>query len=189
MTAIVIDALHRRFREPDVGIAVVYCNYKMQEEQNARTFLADLVKQLAKQKHTQSRRVKALVEVCARAKRKPSLIELADLLRRVTKKYTDVFIAVDALDECQSAEWPQLISTLQQLQARVPAVRVMVTARPQLMLGTEFRDAVRTDICAHAVDLRQYIDSQVSRLSKHVVRTAGIKEVVTQGIIQAANGM
>ncbi len=96
---------------------------------------------------------------------------------------------VDALDECRSAEWPQLISCLQHLQARLPAVRVMVTARPQLALGEEFKGTVRFDICAHDVDLRQYVHCQISRLSKHVVRTAGFQEVVTQGIIDAANGM
>jgi hypothetical protein len=83
MTAIVIDALHRRFPTTDVGIAVLYCNYKMREEQNARTFIAGLVRQLAKPEHTQSQQVQTIVERCMKAERKPSLNELADLLHLV----------------------------------------------------------------------------------------------------------
>jgi hypothetical protein len=161
----------------------------MREEQNACTFIAGLVRQLAKPEHTQSQQVQTIVQQCMKAERKLSLNELADLLHLVAETYTAAFIVVEALDECRSAELPQLTSCLQHLQACLPAVRVMVTARPQLALGEEFKDAVRFDICAHEVDIRQYVNCQISRLSKQVVRTAGLQEVVTQGIIDAANGM
>jgi hypothetical protein len=161
----------------------------MREEQNATTFLAGLLRQLVKKEHTQSQRVQALVEQCSKAGRRPSLDELAGLLEFVAETFTTVFLVIDALDECQSAEWPQLISQLRNLQARVPVIRLMVTTRPQLAFGAEFEDAAKVEICAHDADLGHYINSQMPRLSKHVLQTPGLQDKVVSGIIHAANGM
>ncbi len=189
MTAIVVDTLHRRFAGPTVGIAVLYCNYKMREEQNARTFLAGLLGQLLKREHTESPHTQSLVEKCKKAKTRPTFDELAVILQLALKTYETVFIVIDALDECRSTEWQQLTSQLRKLQVQLPSLRLMVTTRPQLVLGAEFQDVVRVDIRAHEADLRRYINRQLPRLSKHVVQTAGLKEEVIKGIIRAAKGM
>ncbi len=189
MTAIVVDTLHRRFPGSNVGIAALYCNYKMREEQNARSFLAGLLRQLVNQEHAQSQQTQTLVEQCKKADRRPSFNELADLLRFVAATFRIVFIVVDALDECRNDQWPQLMSQLWLLQRQLPAVRLMATARPQPALDNEFKDAMKVSIQAHEVDLRTYLDNQIPKLSLHVVRTPCLKEEVVRGIIQAANGM
>jgi hypothetical protein len=106
MTAIVVHSLHQWFSGSDVGIAALYCNYKMREEQNARLFIAGLLQQLVKQEHGQSQQMQTLVEQRKTVDRRPSFNELTDLLRFVATKLRIVFIVVDALDECQSDEWP-----------------------------------------------------------------------------------
>jgi hypothetical protein len=161
----------------------------MQEEQKARSLLAALLRQVVKPEHAVLPQVQAVLELCEKQKRKPSFKELSDLLHLVASSYAEVFIIVDALDECKATELPPFISELQRLQSKLPAVRVMATARPQVVSDVELVNAVHLDIFARRDDLERFIQGQSGRLSKQVQRDATLMEEVVSGIVAAADGM
>jgi hypothetical protein len=65
----------------------------------------------------------------------------------------------------------------------------MFTFRPHVTLRDDFTGAVTLMIRANNWDLKHYVAEHMSRLSKHVRDTAGLKEEVIKGIVTAAKGM
>jgi Cdc6-like AAA superfamily ATPase len=189
MTAIVVDYLCDQLASGDTGVAVLYCSYKMREQQNARNLLAGLLKQLVGREHSLSPPVQDLFARCEGGRRQPTFRELSSLLHEVASTYRTSFILIDALDECDSAEWSALLSELHHLQALLPSVRLMVTFRPHVTLGIEFTGALILKICASNHDIEIYIKGQLSRLSKFVQLTAGLSAEITHGVITSADGM
>ncbi len=190
MTAIVVNHLRETFSDSDdIGVAVFYCSYKRREEQTKEMLLAGLLRQLVKQWHYESKLTQDLYEKCIKAGRRLSFSELSDVLQSVVSTYFKTMLVVDALDEYEGVEFSQSISELQLLQTVLLNLRVMVTFRPHVPVTKENSHAATLEIRADSWDLDLYIKGQMSRLSKHVHTTTGLRELIIQGIIKAADGM
>jgi hypothetical protein len=190
MSAIAVNWLGERFpRRDEVGIAILYCSYSMQEEQTKEKLVAALIRQLVKREQFESEKVHSIYEECKSAKRRPNLKELASMLQHVAGSFCKAFVIVDALDECVGMEWSPLVSELQGLQALCPALRLMLTFRPHVTIAEEMSEAAILNIRADPSDLEHYVLMQVWRLSKHVTETAELRQQVVKGIVDAADGM
>ncbi len=189
MTAIVVHHLRSRLLGHDIGIAVLYCSYRMRDEQKKEKLMGALLRQLVTPKHSALEVLQALVEQCKAEGRRPTFDELSKLIQHVFNAYTKVYVIIDALDECASVEWSPLMAELQRLQAMLPAVRLMVTFRPQIDVKNNFLAVSKLEIRADDGDLERYIDNNIMHLSKYVVENPTLKKDVIQGIIKAADGM
>jgi hypothetical protein len=190
MSAIAMNWLGERFpRRDEVGIAVLYCSYSMQEEQSREKLVAALLRQLVKREQLESEKVHSIYEECKSAKRRPNLKELASMLQHVAGSFSKAFVIVDALDECVGMEWSPLASELRGLQALCPALRLMLTFRPHVTIAEKMGEATTLHILADPNDLKHYVTMQLWRLSKHVTETAELRQEVVKGIVDAADGM
>jgi hypothetical protein len=190
MSAIAVNWLGERFpRRDEVGIAILYCSYSMQEEQTKEKLVAGLFRQLVKREQIESETVHLIYEECKSAKRRPNLKELAAMLQHVAGAFAKVFVIVDALDECVGMERLPLVSELRDLQALVPTLRLMLTFRPHVTIADEMGEATILNIRADPSDLKHYVTMQLWRLSKHVTETAELRQEVVKGIVDAADGM
>jgi Cdc6-like AAA superfamily ATPase len=189
MMALVVSYLRAKFPNSVAGVAVLYCSYKMREEQNVQNLLAGLLRQLAKKEHILSRYAKGLTEQWQQQKRLPSFTEVTGLLRNVMGTYTTTFIVIDAPDECESVTCSKLLDELLDLQRQLPSIRLLVTCRPQPLIENIFEDATKLEIRASEADLESFLDAELPRLSKHVERDSKLKEAVIEEIIKAADGM
>jgi len=95
----VIDYLGRTFREKDVGIAFIYCNYKEKEEQTIANLIASLLQQLIQWHHVVPSKVRILYEQHMSKRTRPTLAECSALLHSELTSRPIAFIVVDALDE------------------------------------------------------------------------------------------
>jgi hypothetical protein len=186
MTAIVVNYLHSIAF--DAGVAVLYCSY-MQQKQVREQLLAGLLRQLVHQQHYVSENVQALHTLCEKARRSPTFEELSSLLQHTAGTYSRLFIVIDALDECPTAERLALMSEIQRLQEFLPGIRFMATFRPHLILDNNFAHAEQLEIRADDSDLRHYVNCNISMLSPRVEETPWLKEAVVERITLAADGM
>jgi hypothetical protein len=67
--------------------------------------LARLFWQLIKRKHFELEKAQKVYEQCKSAGRRPSQKELACVLNDVAGALSEVFVAVNALDKCNSMQW------------------------------------------------------------------------------------
>jgi hypothetical protein len=189
-SAIIVDDLARRFEhKQDVGIAYLYCNYKRQEEQNIEDLLASLLKQLGQRMLNLPDAVKDLYDHCERTSTRPRCGEISKALHAVVSLYSQVFVVIDALDECQSADGCRAMLLAEMTKLRNEAgANVFVTSRPT-EFGEFLKGAALLEIRAHEDDVRKYLSGNMFRLPGFVSRNVSLQEEIETTICRQVQGM
>jgi NACHT domain. len=192
LVSIVIDYLQQKLGESDVGIAYLYCDYRHIDNQTVEQLIANLVKQLFRNKFPPP---PAVMDAYNRHGKKhrsqPSLSDVEDMFHAVTALYKDgVFVIVDALDECQMSNnvRSKFIKTLLQLQSRGTNVNLLATSRPEPDIMEAFSGYSYLEIIAQKDDIERYIRNRMS--DWHVVSNyPDLRDEVVSCIISVADGM
>ena len=180
----------KAFQDHKTGIAVLYCSYKRGEEQRDVNLLAALLKQLAQGQQLIPEPVKSLYEHHKTRKSRPSSDEISTSLLATSKSYSQVFIIIDALDECRDDDGTRakLLSRIRNLQTQ-SNVKLMATSRLITKIEQEFEKDIRLDVRASNDDVERYLDSQMSRLPSCVLERPSLQQRIKTDIIKAADGM
>ncbi|KAL6837604.1 hypothetical protein V8C40DRAFT_230380 [Trichoderma camerunense] len=189
LTAIVIDNLHTRsLDDSTVGIAYHYCNFKRQDEQTAVRLMASLLKQLCSYQRSLPDVVKAIHKKHTVNKTRPSLEDISVVLQSVASIYSEVFIAIDALDECQPKERSLFLSKLFDLQSKAE-INIFATSRPILEIEKLFHGCQSIDIVASPDDIYKYVDGHISHLPDFVQHSPDLQEQIKTEISASVQGM
>ena len=187
LSATVIDHLHTHFRnDPDVGMAYLYCNFQRRSTQGADDLVVNLLKQLASGRPDLPHVVKALHNEGGR----PSLDKVSTALRAVVAEYSKVFVVVDALDECASAEGhrERLLARLLDLHSTA-GVSVFTTSRSIPDIVKVLGGFPLLEIRATREDVGRYLQGHIGELMAFVARSADLQETIVSAISNAADGM
>jgi Cdc6-like AAA superfamily ATPase len=191
MSATVIDdLLYTRYRDDaNVGISYLYCDFRRQYEQKAQDLVANLLKQLAQKQATIPECVQAIYDKYNEKPRRPSLDELSEALNAVSSLYSKVFIIVDALDECQTADGCRatFLSKIFRLQAKTNT-NIFATSRYIPEVEESFYQSASLEISAKDEDVRAYLDSHVARLPSFVL-SLGLQNEMKATIPKLCDGM
>lgn len=185
LTAIVIEDLTAQCSSnQSIGLAYVYCNFRLQNEQKAEDLLASILKQLA---CSVPESVTKLYEQHTDRRTRPSMNELSKALQTVAKTYTTVFVVTDALDECQTIDDCRnvLLSQLFDLQKKC-AVKLFATARPIPDIMERF-NGEHLKIRAHESDLHKFLEGRILQAGSELLQS--YKEEIKKRITEVADGM
>jgi hypothetical protein len=119
--------------------------------------------------------------------RRPPLVELTKVLQNEARRFSKVFILIDALDECTDNNDTRA-SFLAQIRALYPHIHLLVTSRADKNIEREFETAQRLEISANNEDLRTYVDSRIAKnltLRRYITKYPGLQDA----IIEKAKGM
>lgn len=195
LASIVIDHLHTSFnKNPNVGIAYVYCNFRRQDEQKADDLVANLLKQLASGLPSFPAALKDLYDGYSRSQSRPSLSELAETLCLVAGMYEErVFIVVDALDECHPSDRcrSDFLGEILGLQ-RVSGskVNVFATSRPGISdISEMFEGHPSLELFASREDVERYLQGHMGELGRVVARRPELQREIIDIILDAVDGM
>jgi len=188
ISSLAIDRLMQAYQDRKTGIAYLYCNYKKYQEQKAINLFSALLKQLAQPSLTPEP-VQVLYKQHQQRQTRPSIDEILKTLHAVIQNHTQVFVIVDALDECQ--EGPEyrdaLLVGLRSLPA--PQTRLMVTSRPIPKITQEFQNSSILEIRAREDDVRLFVENRTARLPACVLRNRGLKQLIITQITDHVEGM
>ena len=192
ITSIVVDNLCRRFQDDTtVGIAYIYCNFRLQQEQDPTELLLSLLKQFAQGQPTIPDCVKKL-HGNHKQRTRPSLDEILDALKSIITGYSKAFIIIDALDEYKSSDGfrSTFMSEIFSLQAETRA-NLFATSRFIPDIENEFKGkgAISLEIRASDDDVRRYLDGHISRLPLLIQENCELEDKVKAAIVKAAGGM
>jgi hypothetical protein len=193
MASIVIEHLVKLFPtetlfQHKTGVAFVYCEYKMHDEQKAIGLLTALLKQLLKQQQSIPDHIEAMYKSYRLHDMRPTLKDIKKALFDVIKWYTKVFIVVDALDECGDVARHELLSQIRIFQEQ-SQTKLMATSREIGLITQTFDADIRLKIEASSEDVEQYLESHMSGLPNFVAFNPDLKKDVKLGIIKAVRGM
>lgn len=151
--------------------------------------VASLLKQLIQDGHPVRDSLSTLHKRHGLRSTRPSLGEISEIIRQEFGLYKQIFVVVDALDECpeQGGHRARLLEELQ----KITGINLMITSRPHLDVQDTFQDIIWLEVRASEADLRNYIDGRLKRgkLAKHVKAHKDLQEDISKTVVANANGM
>ncbi len=193
MSSIIVNDLWKHFdRHADHVVAYAYCSYQRQQEQTLANLISSMLCQLLQERPDLPYAFQCLHQRHVKKNTRPSVEELWTLLHSVTKTYSKVYIVIDALDECTNVDQTRnlLLDKLLRLQNQSKTVVcLLATTRFVPEILDLFKHHVTLEIRANDHDVRQYLDSHISRLAPFVARKNDLQEEIKTKIIEAVDGM
>ena len=188
----VIDFLDHDL-SPGIGLAFLYCNHKDNLDQSAEYFLGAIVRQLVARRPTMQDEVHSLYRKHSGRGTNPTRHEYADLLGLLSHGYSEVYVVIDALDECIDAKrrfiWSELLSALK---SSVTNLRLLYTSREIADIAGILKGSTSIPIRASEADIEAYVRAQVkteNSLLEFFERDAELETRIPLVIASKAEGM
>nr|POE71802.1 isoform 2 of ankyrin-3 [Quercus suber] len=141
------------------GIAVVYLKYN-DSTQTLEHILGVILRQLQEELKPVSQCLLDLYKAHATLKTSPSSGELSSVLSTIVQTFQNVYILVDALDECnEELRW----GILDSLHSVAPQMHLLLTSRPLDSINEELKGFVQLPIKANRADLDLFIDQHIEK--------------------------
>ena len=181
--------------QTSVGIAYFYFDFKHQDQQVCDAMLRSLIAQLSLQSLDAFMPVDALYSACGSGKSQPSLPITLKAFKDTVESFTDVFILIDALDECK--EVAELLTNVEDMfESRIASLHMLVTSRRE----KEIEDSMSTllndehKICIQSMlvkdDIRAYVQGRIyndRKLNKW--QKPEIQAEIEEVLVEKADGM
>ena len=172
-----------------VGVAYIYCNYSEAEKQNPRNLLKSILLQLASRKREMIEELTEAYKKHSKEGTALSLPECCHLLHATTSCFSKVYLVIDALDECAECTRDTLFAELRKIK---PQISVLITSRHTFSDYYDPQSALRLEIEADLVDIRQYLEKRITestRLQALIKKDRDLCEDIISGIANKAKGM
>lgn len=189
LASIVIDYLQRQTcSEGQSMVLCLFCNFNEQADQTAYKFMGTLLKQLVQTRHDLSSVIRSMYDRREHDGR-PDFSKLADAFRTELKRFSKIFIVIDALDETlESGD----IRTRLLPELRSSPVNLLVTSRHDPTIQKQFSEAQLCEIYAIDEDMRSYISERMGRkgrLSRQIESVESLRDDILARVVGSAKGM
>jgi hypothetical protein len=190
IAAIAVEHLLGTIRCNIIGVAYLYCNYKVQTEYTTTSLLSAILKQLVQGRPSAAEPMVRLFDHHSSQRTRPSLEEVFGTLKSIVASYSSVYIVIDALDECTDRKDTrnQLLSRLRSLQSNAD-LRILVTSRDIPDIVKKFESEPTLKVQAHKADIKRFLKAQMHQLPDYIQRDDILQTLIQEKIAEAANGM
>ena len=190
LASIVINHLWNEVRTDRIGVAYIYCDYLKCQEQISIYLVGSLLKQLAEQQNPISETLRNYCDDHKMRNEKPRPEGAFEVLKAECDNWSQIYIIVDALDECSEKDATRQTVTkgLLSLQSS-KRINILVTSRPIPSVLCNFEVWEPLEIRADSEDIHRYLLGQVDRFSKRILAEKDLQAKIISGIIDAADGM
>lgn len=195
--SIVVEELSSRHPfDERIGIAFFYFSFQNEAvAQTPSSFLSILIKQLCRRKTVLPELLKALHLECLKNDRKPKLAELQDQFKVIVGTFDEVFLVIDALDECEKEVRQQLIPYICGLFDQCPGkLKTFVTSRPESDIERAFTSAnfsmIKVEATKVEEDIAAYVRYElVHRIHEYCDIDLALREEITDVLVSQSGGM
>lgn len=193
MASIVIDeldSLHEN--DPSVGIAYIFCSFHYSDDsrQSPENILASIIRQLIRRLPLLPSTVHLLYEKHRTNGSRPAFHELCKAFKDVVQMaLTQVFIVIDALDECKAATISRIISQLFETQA-FGNLNLLATSRSVPVIEARFQGKPSQEIRAEKEDVMKYLKGRLESCEGcALIRRPALQEKAVLVIVESVMGM
>jgi len=162
----VIDSLCDQARKEDITVACLYCDFLAQEEQTIASMMGAILKQLVGGGDIPIYLREAFQEGQKEIGGRGLLLsDLMRMLRTAIATLGQVFICIDALDECLPKNLPELLESLRDIVQESSKTRIFLTGRPHVWGAIQryFTEAVMIPVSPNSDDIRSYLEMKLDR--------------------------
>ena len=161
-----IDSLCDQAKKEDIAVACLYCDFLTQQEQTITNMMGAILKQLIGggdiPENVREAFQEGKKEIGGRGLR---LADLKRMLGITIASLPQVFICIDALDECPPKNIPELLESLQDIVRGSPSTRIFLTGRSYVKeaIQKHFAQAIVLPISPNTQDMRNYLEMRLDR--------------------------
>ncbi|KAL0253403.1 hypothetical protein SLS55_010382 [Diplodia seriata] len=195
-SAVIEAAVEQCCLDPDKGLAYFYCDYKDEQSQELTKILGSLAAQLARQNNESFQVLEKYYDALnfpgkpSVSSAKPSLIHV---LQNMSTYFSEVFIVIDALDEC-GQNVTAVTESLACLNAKDGCnIKTLLLSRDEYAIRCCLQDEfTHVSIAARNHDLKLYVASQIeTRMSsgRLRIRNPALKDEIMEGLVNGSKGM
>ena len=166
ISSLVIDWLCDQVRNRDIAVAGLYCGYLAQEEQTAANMLGAILKQLLERDGIPGSLRQAFCnEKRGFGGRAVQLLNLVEILKTTITSLPQVFICIDALDECLPNNRRDLLVSLQDIVRASPNTRVFLSGRLHIRdeIKRYFTEAIMIQFIPTIADIEIYLKMRLDQ--------------------------
>jgi len=188
----VIDSLCDQASKEDITVACLYCDFLNQQDQTITTMMGAILKQLVggdgipiylREAFQKGQRViggRGLL-----------LADLMPMLRTAIASLPQVFICIDALDECLPKNLPEFLESLRNIVRESPTTRIFLTGRPHIEAAIQryFTKAVVIPVSPNADDIRNYLKMKLDRDDEPEAMDNDLREDIVNVILDKMSDM
>lgn len=180
----------------DTGISFLYCNFK--ESYEAETYIRIAMKQLTRRMTELPTELEALYEKHHLNASTPCVAELQDVFMKVSKRFGQVFLVLDALDECTNDQREGLLGFLHYIMSSGGGdqsnVKVLITSRQEQDIRQALMSFPIVEIEARKVkaDIKSYVMAKVDQYLQNGalrLRDKSLKDKIITALVNRAGGM
>ena len=191
--SIVVDYVEHAFPGNEAVVAYIYNDYKEHEAHSAVNLVGSLLQQVLQRKRIVSDEMISLHNEHTHKRTRPTVNELSRILSTELQSFSDVFIIIDAMDECDQANGvrERLLAELLGLQEHA-STRLMITSRFLAGLEMDLHDAARLEIRASDNDIKKYVEDRIcneKRLVRYIKPDRELYEAIVIALVNSAEGM
>ena len=186
-SSIIIDHLQSKYKDENIAVTCLFCNYRDRAAQSAEIFMANLMKQIVQQKRTIPTEITARYKECGTVPL--TFAESATFFSQEISHFSKVFVVIDALDETSEHEDIRrlVLSKLQDL-----PVNLLVTSRYEKSIEQRLEKAERLEIWATVADVQTYVKARIPSehlLARHIQADPTLEETIVDKIVEKSQGM
>lgn len=187
LAAAVTQYLDARLDTDDnVGVAYLYFDPLCRWDHDANVLLSNIVMQLTRDNSRLRGDLKDMYNSAQFGMELPKLYETLKCLHSMVGKLSQVFLVIDALDECSTSCRDVVLREVRRLQRKL-GVNVMATSRPDpdLTVSAYFESVIEVEVSADEEDLRTYASRVIRRL-----QSVGkeLQDNLVTSLVQSARG-
>jgi len=168
-SSLVIDSLCDQEGKGDTIVTGLYCDFQIQQEQTAANIMGAILKQLVGRGDIPEY-LRHAFQAGKRnfGGRRPRLLDVTEMLRNTIASLPQVFICLDALDECLPKHLPDLLASLRDILRESPKTRIFLTGRPHVTEDIQryLPKAVVIPISPNTDDIRDYLEMRLDKDSE-----------------------
>ncbi|KAH0551577.1 hypothetical protein GP486_007206, partial [Trichoglossum hirsutum] len=186
--SLIIDELSKSVSCDDTGVAYIYCDYAVRGDQTAENMIASLTKQLSLRTTSMPDPVRELYERCNQRKSRPDLSDTMETLKLLCAGFKQVFIVLDALDECDEQARRSVLTQLEKLDHSIS--RCFLTSRHHLLdVEKRYGKYPQIEVNAKDQDIHQFLQIKIEEdegLSEMMKSKQSLKDEVIGTITSKA---
>ena len=188
----VIDSLCDQAKNENIAVVGLYLDFLSQQDQTITNIIGAILKQLASRGGIPDCVREAFQEAKAEfGGRGPRLANLMGMLTNAIASLPQVFICIDALDECLPRCLPELLESLREIVWESPNTRIFLTGRPHVGedVGRYFTKAVVIPISPNMDDIRNYVQTRLNRDAEPEAMTNDLRADIVRAILEKVSDM
>ena len=187
-----IDRLCDQAGDKDIAVTGFYCDFLAHQEQTIVNMMGAILKQLVGRgdipQYVREAFQKGKREFGGRG---PLLVDLMQMLRTIIASLHQVFICIDALDECLPKHLPKLLDSLRDIVGEFPKTRIFLTGRPHITGSVHkyFSGAAVIPVSPNTGDIRDYLNMRLEEDDEPEAMDDELRADIVKSIVDKMSDM